>query len=451
MKNPPTITTKLLKGFEFMSSATKKDKDYGLETLSIHTACGPDPSTGARTIPIHQTTAFVFDDAQHGADLFALKQAGFVYSRLTNPTVSALEEKLAALDGGVAATCAASGHAAQLLVLSALMSPGDHVVSSCKLYGGSVNQFAQIFPDMFGWESTTFNPASAEEAKAAITPKTRAIFAESLSNPEGVVADIEGLAKVADEAGIPLIIDNTMATPYLCKPLDHGAHIVTYSTTKFLSGHGNAMGGAVVDGGNFDWAVHADKFPRLAKPNTNYNGIIFCETFGPAALAIHNHAVGLRDLGMNQQPFNAYLTFIGLETLALRMEKHCSNALEIAKHLEAHEKIEWVSYAGLKSSKHYSNAKRFMKGQGGAVFTVGLKGGYEACTKMVKELDLFSHLANIGDTRSLIIHPASTTHSQLDSEGRAKAGAGDNVLRMSIGIETIEDLINDLDRVLDMV
>ncbi len=421
---------------------------YGLETLSIHTGCGPDPSTGARTIPIHQTTAFVFDDAEHGADLFALRKAGFVYSRLTNPTVGALEEKLAVLEGGSAATCAASGHAAQLLVLSALMSPGDHVVNSCKLYGGSVNQFAQIFPDMFGWENTSFNPQNADEARAAITPKTKAIFVESLSNPEGVVADIEGLAKVANDAGIPLIVDNTMATPYLCKPLEFGAHIVTYSTTKFLSGHGNAMGGAVVDGGNFDWSKYPDRFPRLAKPNSNYNDIVFTEAFGPAALAIHNHAVGLRDLGMNQQPFNAYLTFIGMETLSLRMQKHCENAQAIAEHLEAHDKIAWVSYAGLKNSEHHANAKKYMKGHGGAVFTVGMKGGYDACTTMVKDLDLFSHLANIGDTRSLIIHPASTTHSQLDSEGRARAGAGDDVIRISIGIETVEDLITDLDRVL---
>lgn len=425
--------------------------EYGLETLSIHIGSGPCDATGARTIPIHQTTAYVFDDAEHGADLFALRKAGFVYSRLTNPTVGALEEKLTAMDGGSAATCAASGHAAQLLVLSALMSPGDHVVNSCKLYGGSVNQFAQIFPDMFGWESTTFNPDKAEEAKAAITPKTKAIFAESLSNPEGAVADIEGLAKVAQEAGIPLIIDNTMATPYLCKPFEHGANIVTYSTTKFLSGHGNAMGGAVIDGGNFDWLTHADKFLRLAKPNPNYNDIIFAEAFDPAALAIHNHAVGLRDLGMNQQPFNAYLTFVGMETLALRMQKHCDNALAIAEYLEGHNKVSWVSYAGLKSSPHHANAQKYMKGQGGAVFTFGMKGGYEACTTMVKDLDLFSHLANIGDTRSLIIHPASTTHSQLDDEGKERAGAGNDVLRVSIGIETIEDLIADIDATLAKV
>jgi O-acetylhomoserine (thiol)-lyase len=425
-----------------------QDKNYGLETMSIHTGCGPDPSTGARTIPIHQTTAYVFDDAEHGADLFALRKAGFVYSRLTNPTVGALEEKLAALDGGSGATCAASGHAAQLLVLTALMSPGDHVVNSCKLYGGSVNQFAQIFPDMFGWKNTTFNPQNADEARKAITPKTKAIFAESLSNPEGVVADIEGLAKVAAEAGIPLIIDNTMATPYLCKPLEHGANIVTYSTTKFLSGHGNAMGGAVVDGGNFDWLAYADKFPRLAKPNPNYNNIIFAETFGNMALAIHNHAVGLRDLGMNQQPFNAYLTFIGMETLALRMQKHCENALAVAQHLESHDKVAWVSYAGLKSSPHHANANKYMKGHGGAVFTFALKDGYEACKKFAEQSELFSQLANIGDTRSLVIHPASTTHSQLDSEGRAKAGAGDDVLRVSIGIETIDDLIADINATL---
>ena len=337
------------------------------------------------------------------------------------------------------------------MVLSALMSPGDHVVNSCKLYGGSVNQFAQIFPDMFGWENTTFNPDNAAEARAAITPKTKAIFVESLSNPEGVVADIEGLAEVANEAGIPLIVDNTMATPYLCKPLEHGAHIVTYSTTKFLSGHGNAMGGAVIDGGNFDWLAHADKFPRLAKANPNYNGIIFAEAFGNMALAIHNHAVGLRDLGINQQPFNAYLTFIGMETLSLRMQKHCDNALAIAKHLEAHEKVASVNYAGLQSSPHHNAAQKYTKGEGGAVFTFALKGGYDACVTVVKELELFSHLANIGDTRSLVIHPASTTHSQLDSAARAAAGAGDDVLRISIGIETVEDLIVDIDTTLAKV
>lgn len=434
-----------------MSTKDAKSPEYGLETLSIHTGCGPDPATGSRTIPIHQSTAFVFEDAQDGADLFALKKFGYVYSRLTNPTVAALEEKLAALDGGSGATCAASGHGAQLLALSALMSPGDHVVSSCKLYGGSVNQFAQIFPDMFGWNSTTFNPTNPKEAKAALTRKTKAIFAESLSNPEGVVADIEGLAKVAKDAGIPLIIDNTMATPYLCKPFEHGANIVTYSTTKFLSGHGNAMGGAVVDGGNFDWAKYPDKFPRLAKPNPSYNGMIFTEAFDNMALALHNHAVGLRDLGMNQQPFNAYLTFIGLETLALRMQKHCENAKTVAEYLENHKKVKWVSYAGLFSSDHNPNAQKYMKGQGGAVFTFALKDGYDACVKVVKDLKLFSHLANIGDTRSLVIHPASTTHSQLDKECRAKAGAGDDVLRVSIGIETVEDLIDDLDTVLATV
>lgn len=424
---------------------SEKPKKYGLDTLSIHTGCGPCPETGARTIPIHQTTAFVFKDAEHGADLFALRDTGFIYSRLNNPTSGALEEKLAALDGGSGATVCASGHGAQLLALSALMSPGDHLVSSCKLYGGSVNQFGVTFPDMFGWENSTFHPAKPEEAKAAITPKTKAIFAESLSNPEGCVTDIEGLAKVAKEAGIPLIIDNTMATPYLCKPFEFGANIVTYSTTKFMSGHGNAMGGAVIDGGNFDWLKYADKFPRLGKPSKNYNGITFAKEFGGMAFAIHNHAVGLRDIGGGQQPFNAYLTFTGLETLSLRMQKHCDNALAVAKFLQSHPKVEWVTYAGLPSSEHHANAKKYMKGMGGAVFLFALKDGYEACKKLVGALDLFSHLANIGDTRSLIIHPASTTHSSLNAQALERAGVAKNSLRVSIGIENVEDLIMDLD------
>lgn len=431
--------------------STDTSKKYGLETQSIHTGCGPCPATGARTIPIHQTTAYVFDNAEHGADLFALREAGFVYSRLNNPTVSALEEKLSTLDGGCGATCTASGHGAQLLALSALMSPGDHIVTSCKLYGGSVNQFSTVFPDVFGWQNTSFHPTKPDEAKGAITPKTKAIFAESLSNPEGVVTDIEGLAAVAREAGIPLIIDNTMATPYLCKPLEFGANIVTYSTTKFLSGHGNAMGGTVIDGGNFDWLKHKEKFPRLGLPSKNYNGIVFAEQFGEMALAVHNHAIGLRDLGMNQQPMNAYLTFVGLETLALRMQRHCENALAVAQFLESHDKVAHVNYAGLESSGHHANAQKYMKGHGGAVFTFALKGGYNACVKTVNDLELFSHLANIGDTRSLIIHPASTTHSQLNEEARAKAGAGNDVLRVSIGIETIEDLLSDLDRVLNTI
>lgn len=426
-------------------------KKYGLETQSIHVGCGPCPETGARTIPIHQTTAYVFKDAEHGADLFALRDTGYIYSRLNNPTSAALEEKLAALDGGTGSTICASGHGAQLLALSALMSPGDHVVSSCKLYGGSVNQFASTFPDMFGWESTTFHPANPKEAKAAITDKTKAIFAESLSNPEGVVADIEGLAAVAKEAGIPLIIDNTMATPYLCKPLEFGANAVTYSTTKFISGHGNAMGGAVIDGGNFDWLAHGDKFPRLGKPSNNYNGITFAKEFPTMPLAVHNHAVGLRDIGGGQQPFNAYLTFSGLETLALRMQKHCDNALAIAEYLEQHDKVKSVTYAGLKSNEHNANAHKYMKGQGGAVFTFALKDGYDACKKVATDTKLFSQLANIGDTRSLIIHPASTTHSSLDDEAKAKAGADNDVLRVSIGIETIEDLIDDLGSVLETV
>ncbi|MCI5059694.1 MAG: O-acetylhomoserine aminocarboxypropyltransferase/cysteine synthase, partial [Alphaproteobacteria bacterium] len=395
-----------------------------------------------------QSASFVFDDAKHGADLFSLKTLGYSYSRLTNPTVAALEEKLATIEGGVGATCAASGLGSQMLVLSALMHPGDHIVSSRKLYGGSFNQFKHVFPSMFDWQSSQFDPTDPASAKAVITDKTKAIFAESLSNPEGVVTDIEGLSKVAREAGIPLIIDNTMATPYLCKPLEYGANIVTYSTTKFISGHGNAIGGAVIDGGNFDWMAQGDKFPRLTQPDAGYNGLIFAKEFGNMALAIHNHAVGLRDLGLNQQPMNAYLTFMGLETLSLRMERHCSNAKAVAEWLQNHEKVESVSYAGLPGSPHHKNAQKYMKGAGGAVFTVTLKHGFDACIKVVENLQLFSHLANIGDTRSLIIHPASTTHAQLNPEDLEKAGVNESTLRMSIGIETLEDIIADLDQAL---
>lgn len=427
------------------------DNAYDLETLSIHAGCGPDSATGARTIPVHQSTAFVFQDAEQAANLFALREAGFVYSRLTNPTVGALEEKLAAMDGGSAATCTSSGHAAQMMVMAALLTPGDEVASSQKLYGGSLNQFAVLFPARFGWKSPTFSPTDPDGCKAVITDKTRAIFLESLSNPEGVVADLEAFAKIAEDAGIPLVVDNTMATPYLCKPKDFGANIVTYSTTKFISGHGNAMGGAVVDCGNFDWIKYGDKYPELGKPNPGYGDINFAETFGPAAFAIHNHAVGLRDIGCNQQPMNAYLTFVGSETLSLRMAKHCENALALAKFLKGHDKVSFVNYAGLPDSPNNANAKKYMKGQGGAVFTFGLKGGYDAGVKLIESVKLFSHLANIGDTRSLIIHPASTTHSQLDDAGKEKAGAGPEVVRISVGIENYKDIEDDLAQALAQV
>jgi len=418
----------------------------GFETLALHAGTPPDPVTGSRSTPIHLSTAFVFRDAAHAANLFALKEFGFVYSRLTNPTIGALEERIAALEGGIGATCTASGHAAQLLVLSALMQPGDHLVASSRLYGGTVNQLKNVFPRTFGWQSTLVDPDNTDNFKRAITDKTKAIFVEGMANPSGVVVDLESVAKIANDAGIPFIVDNTLATPVLCKPFQYGAHIVTHSTTKFLSAHGHAMGGTVVDGGVFDWAAHKAKYPALNTPDPSYNGIVFSEAFGKMALYVHNHAIGLRDLGMNQQPMNAFLTLQGIETLALRIPRHCENALAVAKHLEAHPKVLWVNYAGLPSSKYYPLAQKYQGGHGGGVFTFGVKGGSAAGEKLVSSMKLFSHVANIGDTRSLIIHPASTTHSQLDDAQKTALGIGPEVVRLSIGIESVADIIADLDQ-----
>lgn len=423
------------------------DQPYGFSTQSIHAGQEPDPTTGARVTPIYQNASYVFKDTEHASNLFALKELGFIYSRLTNPTVSALENKLAALDGGAGATCTSSGHAAQMMTFFTLLQPGDEFIASKKLYGGSLNQFANSFPRSFGWKCTFVDPDNAENFRTAITPKTKAIFIESLANPGGVVLDIEAIAKIADEAGIPLIVDNTMATPYLCKPFDHGASIVVYSTTKFMAGHGNSLGGAIIDSGKFDWSA-SDKYPSLSEPEPGYHGLKFHETFGSLALTFHLHAVGLRDLGPNQQPQNAWLTSVGLETLPLRMQKHCDNALEVAKFLESHEEIEWVNYAGLESSPYHKLQKKYLPNGAGSVFTFGVKGGFERGKKVVEAVKLISHLANIGDTRSLIIHPASTTHSQLEEEELMAAGAGPEVLRLSVGIEDAKDIIADIEQAL---
>ncbi|HEY8963984.1 MAG TPA: O-acetylhomoserine aminocarboxypropyltransferase/cysteine synthase family protein [Alphaproteobacteria bacterium] len=420
----------------------------GFDTLALHAGTPPDPVTGARSIPINQATAFVFNDATHAANLFALKEVGFVYSRLTNPTVAALEERIAALEGGVGATCTASGHAAQMLVLSALMQPGDHLVASNRLYGGSQNQIKNIFPRTFGWQSTMVDPHDVDNFKRAITDNTKAIFVEGMANPSGVIVDIEKIADVANDAGVPLIVDNTLCTPALCRPLDFGAHIVTHSTTKFLSGHGNAMGGVVVDGGKFPWWDHKDKFKALGQPEPGYQNLVFADAFKNMALCIHNHAVGLRDLGMNQQPLNAYLTVLGIETLSLRMDRHCSNSLAVAQFLNKHPKVSWVNYAGLSDSRYHALAKKYLGGRGGAVFTFGVKGGHEAGTKLVSSVTLLSHLANIGDTRSLLIHPSSTTHSQLTEDEKRARGIEPEMVRLSIGLESVDDIIADLDQAL---
>jgi O-acetylhomoserine (thiol)-lyase len=422
------------------------DKTYGFETLSIHAGAGPDPTTGARALPIYQTTAYAFDDADHAAALFNLQTVGFIYSRLTNPTNAALETRLATLEGGRGCTVASSGHAAQVLALFPLMKPGDEIVASSRLYGGSLQQMRNTYPK-FGWKANIVDADVPDNFKRAVNDKTRAFFIESLANPGGVISDLEAIAKIADDAGVPLVVDNTLATPWLCKPIDYGATLVIHSTTKFLSGNGTSMGGAVVDSGKFDWAKRG-KFPSLAGPEAAYHGLNFFETFGDMAYTFHSHAVGLRDLGPSQAPFNAWLTMLGIETLGLRMERHCANALEVAEWLEKHPAVAWVNYAGLPSNKYHALARKYLPKGAGSIFTFGIKGGYEVGMKVVDSVDLFSHLANIGDAKSLIIHPASTTHRQLTDEQRVAAGAGPDVIRLSIGIETVEDIIADLEQAL---
>ena len=436
------------------SDAVSTNKDVGdgfipkgFETLAVHAGAAPDPSTGARGTPIYQTTAYVFDDADHAASLFNLQTFGNIYGRLSNPTTAVLEERIAALEGGHGTTCTSSGHAAQMIALFPLMNPGDKFVASRRLYGGSITQFGRTF-QKFDWNCEFVDTEDLDAVKAALAdPKCKALFCESLANPGGVISDLQPLSRVAHEAGVPLIVDNTMATPYLCRPIEHGADIVVHSTTKFMSGHGNAMGGAVVDSGKFDWAQN-DKFPSLTSPEPAYHGLTFFETFGDLAYTIYGHAIGLRDLGPTMAPLNAYLTITGTETLAVRMERHVSNAQAVAEFLDSDPRVAWVSYAGLKNNKYHGLAERYLPKGAGSVFTFGIKGGYEAGMKAVERCRLFSHLANIGDTRSLILHPASTTHRQLTEEQRTAAGAGDDVIRLSIGLESVEDIIADLDRAL---
>ncbi len=424
----------------------RKDGDYGFETRMIHAGGQPEPVTGARQTPIFQNTSYVFYDVDHAASLFNLQTFGFIYSRLTNPTVAVLEERLAALEGGRGATCCASGHAAQILTFFTFMEPGDRFIASNRLYGGSITQFGKTFKK-FDWHADFVDVDDLDAVKRAITPRCKAIFVESLANPGGVVSDLEGLSRIAKEAGILLIVDNTMATPLLCRPFDWGADLVVHSTTKFLSGNGTSVGGAVVDSGTFDWAQN-DKFAGLTEPEPAYHGLSFYETFGDMAFTTHAHAVGLRDLGPTMAPMNAFLTLLGIETLSLRMERHCRNAEKVAAFLETHPAVDWVSFAGLSSSPYHDLAKKYLSGGYGSVFTFGVKGGYDAGVRVVESCALLSHLANIGDTRSLILHPASTTHRQLTEEQRVAAGAGPEVIRLSIGLETVEDVIADLDQAL---
>jgi O-acetylhomoserine (thiol)-lyase len=427
-------------------SDTPIDAAPGFATLAVHAGAQPDPSTGARATPIYQTTSFVFDDVDHAASLFGLQAFGNIYTRITNPTNAVLEERVAALEGGTAALAVASGHAAEFLTFHLLMTPGDEFVAANKLYGGSINQFNHAYKN-FGWSPKWADVDDLSSFERAIGPKTKAIFIESIANPGGVIVDIEAVAKIAQAARIPLIVDNTLASPYLIKPFDHGADIVVHSATKFLGGHGNSIGGLIVDGGKFPWAGDA-RYPMLSQPRPEYGGMVLAETFGNFGFAIAARVLSLRDLGPALSPFNAFMLLTGIETLPLRMQRHSENALAVATHLSQHEAVKWVSYPGLPGDKYYALAQRYTPRGAGAVFTFGLKGGYEAGIALVKNLSLFSHLANVGDTRSLVIHPASTTHRQLTDEQKTAAGAGPDVVRLSIGIEDVKDLIADLDQAL---
>lgn len=420
------------------------ERKPGFDTLALHAGQAPDPATGARITPIYQTTAYVFNDVQHASDLFALRAFGNIYTRIMNPTQGALEGKVTALEGGTASLAVASGHAAQLLAFHTIMQPGDEFVAARQLYGGSINQFSHSFKS-FGWHVVWADGDDLASFEKAISPKTKAIFIESISNPGGRVTDIEGIAKIAQKAGVPLIVDNTLATPYLCRPLEHGANIVLHSLTKFMGGHGNSMGGVIVDGGNFDWSK-SGRYPLLSEPNGSYHGLRLHETFGNIAFAIAARVLGLRDLGPSIAPLNAFLILTGMETLGLRMQRHCDNALKVAKWLKTHPNVSWVNYAGLADDKYHALAQKYCPKGAGAVFTFGLKGGYDAGVKAVSSVKLFSHLANIGDTRSLIIHPASTTHSQLNADQLRLAGATPDVVRLSIGLEDADDIIADLDQ-----
>ncbi|MGX7743687.1 O-acetylhomoserine aminocarboxypropyltransferase [Rhodopseudomonas parapalustris] len=422
------------------------ERNPGFATLAVHAGAQPDPTTGARATPIYQTTSFVFNDADHAASLFGLQAFGNIYTRITNPTTAVLEERVAALEGGTAALATASGHAAQLVALQQLMQPGDEFIAARKLYGGSINQFTHAFKS-FGWNVVWADTDDLASFQRAVSPKTKAIFIESIANPGGSITDIEAVAEVARNAGVPLIVDNTLATPYLIRPIEHGADIVVHSLTKFLGGHGNSLGGIIVDAGTFDWSKDG-KYPMLSEPRPEYHGLKIQETFGNFSFAIACRVLGLRDLGPALSPFNAFMLLTGIETLPLRMQKHCENAKAIAEFLATHKAVDEVNYSGLASSKYAALARKYAPKGAGAVFTFSLKGGYQAGVDLVANLKLFSHLANVGDTRSLIIHPASTTHSQLDDAQKTAAGAAPNMVRVSIGIEDKDDLIADLDHAL---
>ncbi|MGO1022420.1 bifunctional o-acetylhomoserine/o-acetylserine sulfhydrylase [Streptomyces rubiginosohelvolus] len=418
---------------------------WSFETKQIHSGAAPDPTTGARAVPIYQSTSFVFRDTKHAADLFSLAEPGNIYTRIHNPTQDVLEQRVAALEGGIAAVALASGQAAETLAILTLAGAGDHVVSSSSLYGGTYNLFRHTLP-RFGVEVTFVeDPEDLAAWQAAVRPNTKAFFAETLGNPRGDVLDVRAVADTAHEAGVPLIVDNTVPTPYLLRPIEHGADIVVHSATKFLGGHGTTIGGVVVDAGTFDFGAHAGRFPEFHEPDPSYHGLRYWPDLGPSAFAVKLRVQLLRDLGPALSPHSAFLLLQGIETLSLRLERHTSNALELARWLERRDEVAAVHYAGLESNRWYEAGQRYLPRGAGAVLAFELKGGADAGRRFVDAVELFSHLANIGDVRSLIIHPASTTHSQLTEEQLIATGATPGLVRLSVGLENVDDLKADLE------
>jgi O-acetylhomoserine (thiol)-lyase len=417
------------------------ERPLGFNTRALHTGYDPDPTTHARAVPIYQTTSFTFDDTAHAARLFALQEFGNIYSRIMNPTTNVLETRVASLENGVAALALSSGQAAQFLALTTIAAPGSHIVSSSTLYGGTFTQF-DVTLRRLGYDFTFVDADDPENFRRAITPKTKLVYAETIGNPGSNVLDIAAVAKIAHEHEIPLVIDNTFATPYVTRPIDHGADVVLHSLTKFIGGHGTSIGGMIVDSGKFPW--NNGKFPEFTEPSRAYHGMKFWETFGAISFIIKARVEGLRDVGPCVSPFNSFLFLQGVETLGLRMDRHLQNTLAVARHLESHPKVQWVRYASLPSSPYYSLAETFTPKGAGAVFSFGVKGGYDAAKQFIEKLKIFSHLANVGDARSLVIHPASTTHQQLGIVEQVAAGVTPELIRLSIGLEDLDDLLWDL-------
>ncbi|HXK97315.1 MAG TPA: homocysteine synthase [Limnochordia bacterium] len=421
-------------------------KRLGFDTLQVHGGTVPDPATGSRAVPIYQTTSYVFQDADHAARLFALAEPGNIYTRIMNPTTDVFERRMAVLEGGVGALATASGSAAIMYAVMNIAGCGDEIVAAGTLYGGTYNLFAVTLPK-FGIKTVFVNPDEPANFAAAITDRTKAVFVETIGNPEANVVDLEAVAAAAHDHGIPFIVDNTFATPYLCRPIEHGADIVVHSATKFIGGHGTSIGGVIVDSGNFDWAA-SGKFPGLTEPDSSYHGLRYTESFGNAAYIVKARAQLLRDTGACLSPFNAFLFIQGLETLSLRMQKHVANARRIAEFLNDHPQVAWVKYPSLKGNKYYDLAEKYLPKGAGAIFSFGIKGGLEAGKRFIESLELFSFLANVGDAKSLVIHPASTTHAQLSEAEQRASGVTSDMIRLSIGIEDVEDLIADLDQAL---